>query len=110
MNYRRNHLSHHEKFDGSGYPKGLAGNEIPLYGRIVALADVFDALTSCRPYKKAWDLLSICGTIKASESRRNAASRSGSVLAVSDGSVLRRFQASCNVASGDRKGVQGTVE
>ncbi|MBK8386556.1 MAG: response regulator [Candidatus Accumulibacter sp.] len=48
--------SHHEKFDGSGYPKGLAGNDIPLYGRIVALADVFDALTSCRPYKKAWDL------------------------------------------------------
>lgn len=46
--------SHHEKYDGSGYPKGLAGEEIPLYGRIVAIADVFDALTSVRPYKKAW--------------------------------------------------------
>ncbi|HEX5623962.1 MAG TPA: HD domain-containing phosphohydrolase [Sulfuricurvum sp.] len=47
-------LSHHEKYDGSGYPKGLKGDDIPLYGRIVAIADVFDALTSRRPYKKAW--------------------------------------------------------
>lgn len=47
-------LSHHEKFDGSGYPFGLKGNDIPLYGRIVAIADVFDALTSNRPYKTAW--------------------------------------------------------
>lgn len=46
--------SHHEKYDGSGYPMGLSGEEIPLYGRIVAIADVFDALTSARPYKKAW--------------------------------------------------------
>lgn len=48
--------SHHEKYDGSGYPKGLKGDEIPLYGRIVAVADVFDALTSVRPYKKAWSI------------------------------------------------------
>lgn len=47
-------LSHHEKYDGSGYPKGLKGHAIPLFGRIVAVADVFDALTSERPYKKAW--------------------------------------------------------
>jgi putative two-component system response regulator len=47
-------LSHHEKWDGSGYPAGLAGAAIPLAGRIVAVADVFDALTSSRPYKKAW--------------------------------------------------------
>jgi len=47
-------LTHHEKWDGSGYPKGLKGNDIPLTGRIVALADVFDALTSERPYKHAW--------------------------------------------------------
>lgn len=46
--------THHEKFDGSGYPRGLKGAEIPLFGRIVAVADVFDALTSDRPYKKAW--------------------------------------------------------
>jgi len=47
-------LSHHEKWDGSGYPYGLAGDAIPLEGRICAVADVFDALTSVRPYKKAW--------------------------------------------------------
>lgn len=47
-------LSHHEKWDGTGYPYGLAGEAIPLPGRITAVADVFDALTSSRPYKKAW--------------------------------------------------------
>ena len=47
-------LTHHEKWDGSGYPKGLRGEEIPLQGRICAIADVFDALTSERPYKKAF--------------------------------------------------------
>lgn len=49
-------LSHHEKWDGTGYPKGLSGEQIPLPGRIVAVADVFDALTSDRPYKKAWSV------------------------------------------------------
>ena len=49
-------LTHHEKWDGSGYPKGLMGENIPLEGRIVAVADVFDALTSERPYKKAWSV------------------------------------------------------
>lgn len=47
-------LNHHEKWDGSGYPNGLKGKDIPISARIVALADVFDALTSERPYKKAW--------------------------------------------------------
>ena len=45
---------HHERWDGSGYPKGLAGEEIPLSARIVALADVYDALTTKRPYKQAF--------------------------------------------------------
>ena len=49
-------LSHHEKFDGSGYPSKLSGEAIPLSGRIVAVADVFDALTSARPYKEAWQM------------------------------------------------------
>lgn len=49
-------MTHHEKWDGSGYPKGLKGEEIPLVGRITAVADVFDALTSERPYKKGWPI------------------------------------------------------
>ncbi len=49
-------LTHHERWDGSGYPQGLMGEQIPLAGRIAAVADVFDALTSARPYKGAWTL------------------------------------------------------
>jgi len=48
-------ISHHEKWNGNGYPKGLKGEDIPLIGRIAAVADVFDALTSKRPYKEAWE-------------------------------------------------------
>jgi len=47
-------ICHHEKFNGKGYPNGLKGNDIPLSARIIAVADVYDALTSERPYKKAW--------------------------------------------------------
>src|SRR3954469_12905197 len=47
-------LGHHERYDGSGYPNGLVGDHVPLHARIVAVADVYDALTSVRPYKKAW--------------------------------------------------------
>ena len=47
-------LTHHERFDGKGYPRGLKGADIPLVGQICSVADVFDALTSSRPYKKAW--------------------------------------------------------
>ncbi|AQT62552.1 two-component system response regulator [Cellvibrio sp. PSBB023] len=53
---RRIALCHHEKWDGSGYPQGLVGKAIPIEARIIALADVFDALTSKRPYKEAWPI------------------------------------------------------
>ena len=49
-------ISHHERWDGQGYPQGLRGEQIPLSGRIVAVADVYDALVSDRPYKRAWSV------------------------------------------------------
>ena len=55
---------HHEKFDGSGYPNGLKGEDIPLSARIIAVADVFDALTSRRPYKEAWPLEKALATVR----------------------------------------------
>jgi putative two-component system response regulator len=58
-------LCHHEKWDGSGYPRGLAGEAIPVAARIVAVADVFDALTSVRPYKPAWSLEDALAELRA---------------------------------------------
>ena len=57
-------LSHHERWDGSGYPHHLRGEEIPIESRILAAADVFDALTHDRPYKKAWPLHQVVGEIR----------------------------------------------
>lgn len=57
-------LQHHERYDGTGYPSGLSGEEIHIYGRIVALADVFDALNSARVYKKTWPLEEILDYIR----------------------------------------------
>ncbi len=62
-------LRHHERYDGSGYPDGLVGEEIPLEARIVAVADVFDALLSPRPYKKAWDMDAALGYLYAQRGR-----------------------------------------
>ena len=62
-------LSHHERWDGSGYPKGLVGEEIPLEGRICAVADVFDALTSDRPYRQALPNEAAFGMMQAERGR-----------------------------------------
>jgi PAS domain S-box-containing protein len=56
--------THHERWDGAGYPNGLGGERIPLVGRIVAVADVFDALTHDRPYKEAWPVERACAEIE----------------------------------------------
>ncbi|QTA91433.1 response regulator [Desulfonema magnum] len=58
-------LTHHEKWDGTGYPHGLKGEDIPLFGRMLCICDVFDALISERPYKKAWPLEKTLEEIKA---------------------------------------------
>ncbi len=63
-------LTHHERWDGGGYPRGLRGKEIPLSGRIVAVADVFDALTHERPYKDAWPVEEAVAEIERLSGRR----------------------------------------
>ena len=55
---------HHERWDGNGYPTGLAGNAIPLCARIVAVVDAFDALTHTRPYKHAWPIVDAVAEIR----------------------------------------------
>ncbi|MFC6659530.1 HD-GYP domain-containing protein [Deinococcus multiflagellatus] len=62
--------THHERWDGSGYPLGLRGEAIPLTGRIVAVADVFDALTQSRPYKAAWTTQQALQEIQAQAGRQ----------------------------------------
>ena len=57
---------HHEKFDGKGYPQGLAGEDIHIFARIVAVADVFDALTHKRCYKEAWPIEQVLQTMEES--------------------------------------------
>jgi response regulator RpfG family c-di-GMP phosphodiesterase len=61
---------HHERYDGKGYPQGLSGGQIHIYGRIVALADVFDALSSKRVYKSAWDIAEVTDYIRQQRGRQ----------------------------------------
>lgn len=63
-------LTHHERWDGTGYPRQLQGEEIPVAGRIVAVADVFDALTNERPYKKAWPINEAVAEIERQSGRQ----------------------------------------
>jgi putative two-component system response regulator len=63
-------LTHHENWDGSGYPQGLSGQDIPLEARILAVADVFDALTHDRPYKTAWTVEAAIEEIRALSGRK----------------------------------------
>lgn len=63
-------LTHHERWDGSGYPRGLAGEAIPLVGRIVAIADVFDALIHARPYKPSWPVEDALAEIERQRGRQ----------------------------------------
>jgi putative two-component system response regulator len=63
-------LSHHERWDGGGYPRGLSGEEIPLAARIVSLIDFFDALTHDRPYRRAWERAAVIDLIRTESGRR----------------------------------------
>jgi putative two-component system response regulator len=75
--------THHERWDGTGYPKGIAGPDIPIEGRIVAVCDVFDALTSERPYKKAWDVQDAVDLVQSEAGKQfdpNLARAFGSIL------------------------------
>ncbi len=62
--------THHENWDGSGYPRGLKGEQISILSRVCAIADVFDALTSARSYKEAWSVDRACGWIKSEAGRK----------------------------------------
>ena len=81
-------LTHHERWDGSGYPVGLAGPAIPLAGRIVAVADVYDALTHARPYKPAWPPAAALVELQRQRDRQFDAAVGDALLAALDGSDL----------------------
>jgi len=81
-------LTHHERWDGSGYPNGLSGYDIPVTGRIVALADVFDALTHPRPYKHAWSLDATVSEIRSLQGRQFDPSVVGAFMELDPASLV----------------------
>lgn len=74
--------THHERWDGSGYPAGLAGEEIPMAGRIAAVCDVYDALVSARPYKRAWTVAEAVAEVEAQRGRHFEPRVADALLAV----------------------------
>ena len=88
-------LGHHEKFDGTGYPNGLHGEDIPIVARVVAVADVFDALVSERPYKHAWPM------------RRRDRLPQGAARQALRPEVRRRLPRRPDEGRGDHRGVRG---
>jgi putative two-component system response regulator len=103
--------SHHERWDGAGYPGGIAGEAIPLVGRIVAVADVFDALTHIRPYKSAWPVEDAIAEIRRAagshlDPRVAAAflAMHGEEAAAADGEELGQVERSSAGRRGDRNG------
>ena len=77
-------LGHHERYDGKGYPRGLDGDHIPLCARIVAVADVYDALTSARPYKKAWKSADALDYIRSQRGKHFDPGLADAFLGISD--------------------------
>ena len=91
--------THHERWDGTGYPNGLKGEDIPLEGRIAAVCDVFDALTHERPYKHAWNVADACREIERLRGSHFDPAIADALLAV----VRRRLK---SVSSADEAGIE----
>jgi CHASE2 domain-containing sensor protein len=85
--------THHERWDGTGYPAGLAGEDIPLAGRICAIVDVFDALVSERPYKHAWDLTEALDLLEAERGRHFDPELADAFLAIAPAAYAELYNA-----------------
>jgi putative nucleotidyltransferase with HDIG domain len=100
-------LSHHERWDGKGYPHRLGGEEIPLAGRIVAVADVFDALTHERPYKKAWPLEPAVDEVLGQRGRQFDPALVDAFATLDHAALLRRVEEQELAVNDSRSGSEG---